>query len=325
MNYIITNSCDKGCSYCFAAKTRKDDPNNSMTLDQFKELTDKSKAKVKLLGGEPTNHPQFKEIVEYLVNEKRDFFLISNFLFDEDKLEIIMNAMDKVNVDFLINASDLDKLNRMETWKNNYSSVYMKLYKKDLEENMSIGITIDKPLDYYIKYFDYLLENISVIERFRISLAFPDTKKDDFYFINNKELGTEITSIVNYLVLKGIKPSLDCVLFPCMFDNKEQFKYIRKFMENVRTKCGTNLPPSDVFLDNTMSYCYPTKESLKVDTTKYKTLDEASADLLTRYKILKSQVDMPEECKSCKFFGNLCDGPCLGFFDLKDKTTGINV
>ena len=81
MNYIITNNCNKGCPYCFAHENRVNDPNSFMSLEQFEKLINKSKSQVKLLGGEPTQHPQFKELIQLLVDKKRPFTLISNFLF----------------------------------------------------------------------------------------------------------------------------------------------------------------------------------------------------------------------------------------------------
>ncbi len=112
MNFILTKRCNKGCPYCFASKERNNTKMGDwdMSMEQFKKYLDMSlpQDQPKLLRGEPTQHPNFKEMVGELLNRKRDFTLISNFLFDDDILEIIMEAIRNVKVSFLINSTNLD-------------------------------------------------------------------------------------------------------------------------------------------------------------------------------------------------------------------------
>ncbi|MCF7870401.1 MAG: radical SAM protein [Candidatus Omnitrophica bacterium] len=327
MNFILTTSCNKGCPYCFAHQNRKDDPNNFMSLKSFEEMVDKTNSQIKLLGGEPTQHPQFKEIIEILIRKKRRVTLISNFLFDDETLNIILEALEHIEIHFLVNATDLDKKNRMEKWSKNYNTIFKFLYAKDKEEYMSIGITLyDQSLKYYLNYIDFLKKNILKIERFRLSIAFPGSKeeKNNFYIINNKELGKTIVSLVYKIVDMGIKPSIDCILFPCMFNNKEEYKYIRKFSQEFRFKC--NAAPCDLFPDKTISYCYPLKEKIKINFDNYLKSKPIQEDLRLRYKILEEQIEKPVACKSCEYFKkNLCDGPCLGFYDLESLETGVKL
>ena len=82
MNFIITKRCNKGCPYCFAHQSRVEDPKGEMTLDQFNKLIDDYQCEhIKLLGGEPTCHPQFKDILESVLQKGKSVTLISNFLF----------------------------------------------------------------------------------------------------------------------------------------------------------------------------------------------------------------------------------------------------
>ena len=327
MNYIITNSCDKGCPYCFASTVRKNDPESYMSLDVFESFIDKSSTQVKLLGGEPTQHPHFKEIIDLLIKKKKNITLISNFLFDDDILQILLKAHEKIDIHYLINATDLDKLNRIELWSKNYNTLYSYLYNIDRELNLSVGLTIHKDLKYHINYLDFLNDNVIALENLRLSINFPSKKseKNKFSIINNKEIGTTILALVGRSLRLGISPNIDCILFPCMFNNKEEFKYVNKFTKGFKTKCGIEGAPSDIFLDGTMSYCYPIKEYIKVDTEKYNTMEEAADDILIRYKTVRSQVTAPEECNSCKFFDNMCDGPCLAYYNLEGISSGINV
>ena len=69
-------------------------------------------------------------------------------------------------------------------WSKNYNEIYSELYKKDMEEEISIGLTIyNKDLDYYINYLNFLIKNTIAIERLRISLSFPGNKEDKNNFL----------------------------------------------------------------------------------------------------------------------------------------------
>ncbi len=121
----------------------------------------------------------------------------------------------------------------------------------------------------------------------------------------------------------GIVVSLDCIIYPCMFDNKEEWKYIGNFMDKIKSKCEGC--PTDIFPDETSSFCYPLKETIKIDTKKYEHISQFSKDMMLRYKLLEEKVSLPEECKKCPFKrANMCNGPCLAFFDLSKETLGIN-
>jgi len=327
MNFILTTSCNKGCPYCFAHENKENNPNSTMSLEQFENLIDKTNTRIKLLGGEPTQHPLFKEFVELLIKKNRPFTLISNFLFNNDILELLIDAGKKINIQYLVNATDLDKFNRIKLWSKNYTALYKAAYPNDQEENISVGLTIyNNDKKYYINYLNFLINNVPALERLRISINFPGNKEDkeDFYFINNKELGKIVLALVSGAVHNGIAPSIDCILFPCMFENKEEYKYIKKFVNRLSLKCGVDGVPADIFPDNTVSYCYPLKDTIAVDSTKYDSLDIVANDLIIRYKIIESIITPPAPCLECRFYKGLCNGPCLGFYNLDNINLGRN-
>jgi len=331
MNFIITNDCNKGCPYCFASTNRQLVPDNErhMKFEMFKEYIDKIPDKnrgIKLLGGEPTQHPEFKKFFQHILDRNRSVTLISNFLFEDDIKDFIIEKIRDGyanRIHFLINSTTLDVgKTRMQTFKNNYNSIYQVLYEINYEENLSCGITIeeDKDLKYYLQYIDFLKENLYKIERLRISLPFPGDEKDKGpeKIINNKDMGNKIVSIVYKAINSFIKPSIDCIILPCMFENKEELKLIKKFAEQVRYRCGENAP-TDIFSDNTMSYCYPLRETVKININKYKNLIDSSNALISTYKIIEDIVEKPDECKTCSYFKSReCNGPCLGFYNIKN-------
>ncbi len=70
MDISITNWCDKGCSFCYKSSTKLGEP---MSLDDYKRVIDQAAEmgtfQVALGGGNPNQHPNFVDILEYTASE----------------------------------------------------------------------------------------------------------------------------------------------------------------------------------------------------------------------------------------------------------------
>jgi hypothetical protein len=96
-------------------------------------------------------------------------------------------------------------------------------------------------------------------------------------------------------------------------------------MDSVKTKCG-DAAPTDIFPDGTSSFCYPLREVIKLDSSKYNDFGEVENDMIMRYKTIESIIELPEPCKGCPFNrSGECAGPCLGMRDLSGETIGRNL
>lgn len=71
MDISITNWCDKGCSFCYKSSTRR---GAHMALDDYKGIIDQAADmgtfQVALGGGNPNQHPDFVEILEYTTSKR---------------------------------------------------------------------------------------------------------------------------------------------------------------------------------------------------------------------------------------------------------------
>lgn len=334
-NIILTHACNKGCSYCFARETRDIhitpgavSTDVHMSLEMFKSILDKHTAnlppgqsgRVKLLGGEPTQHPQFDEILALCYERSIDVTLISNFLFSKEVRDTILKYLEVRPMHFLINSTELDQKNRMETFKENYNEIYKFLYARNAEDNMSCGLTIDHEIDvtYYVNYIDYLKSNLIAIEHMRVSLSFPGDadKKNKFFFINNTKLGDALVFITKKLLDANIPANLDCINFPCMYESKEEAKFVKKFLDGSdKHICGMGPGPTDYMPDGTAIYCYPNANTV-IDATKLKSDAAVQESLRMKYQIARAMVTLPEACEECGARkAGQCEGPCLGFFE----------
>jgi organic radical activating enzyme len=332
-NIILTHACNKGCSYCFAKEirdshTRAELPSSiNMTLEMLGSIIDKHLTNqqnnqppmIKLLGGEPTLHPQFENILSMCYERKIGITLVSNFLFSKEKRDIILKFLKTRAISFLVNSTELDQKDRMDVFKENYNTIYKYLYERNAESNVSCGITLDPdtPIEEYVKYIDFLKSNLVAIENMRVSLAFPggSDKKGNFFFLKNTKVGDSLVFITKKLMDENIPANLDCINFPCMYETKEEAKFVRKFLHgSEKHVCGLGPGPTDYMPDGSAIYCYP-NANVSVDTTKFKSDAAIQEALRMKYQIARSTISLPKECQGCKYLGgNECEGPCVGFF-----------
>lgn len=110
-NIAITNYCNLKCSYCFADDVMLREQNKNMSLENYikilKYLTEDNKEKkIGIIGGEPTLHPQFQEILietnHCAIANKVDFTLFTNGIELEKYLPYI-----GMNISILINCNNL--------------------------------------------------------------------------------------------------------------------------------------------------------------------------------------------------------------------------
>lgn len=70
MDISITNWCDKGCTFCYKSSTRRGE---HMRLEDYKNVIDQAAEmgtfQVALGGGNPNQHPDFVEILEYTASK----------------------------------------------------------------------------------------------------------------------------------------------------------------------------------------------------------------------------------------------------------------
>ncbi len=201
MNIILTSACNKNCSFCFAKDYITNPKKEIFELDFVKNLIleaaeiqfhGATKFKnFRLLGGEPTKYPHFKELMKWLINLANERLkdktpmtepqLISNFLFTDSDIGDLLLQYYKTNSKFnlLLNASEfasekqfdlfIDNINKYTVFQNNVS--------------VALGFTMfhDNDFEFYEKtldrlYDEYISKNTlkSHLPQIRLSIANPE-------------------------------------------------------------------------------------------------------------------------------------------------------
>jgi organic radical activating enzyme len=328
VNILLTTRCNKNCSFCFANQAMREKPAQDMTLENFRSLirlakTDQINPTVKLLGGEPTMHPDFPQILTILRQEGAHACLISNLLYGSDTVrDSLRQAIaDKVIDGCLSNAAELGTEAKMRLFARNYQDLQAAFAQYNPGQFVAAGITLSrhKTAAEETAYIEYLSQNIE-IRRLRLSLDFQAENKIDKFFVNNKEYGNKVQEIIYKCLDLRVSFSWDCKIYPCLFDAKVFQKDVLGFTPHVRSVCPADGAPFDVFPDMSYVHCYPARALSGQNILKFKRLSEA-ADEITFLKNTLQTIHkdfLPEECRECHYYqSGICDSLCLGCQELK--------
>lgn len=293
-NLILTKECDKRCSFCF---THNYDKNTEMSIDFIKKLVYEHPeiTGFSLLGGEPTQHSQFIEIINYLDKENIDFRLITNMLFNENILTEILNSKCS---SLLCNGMELDKNKRIELFSYNWNKL-----NSQIDCYLAITISDYHTIEYFLNYCSFIKKYIQNIKFIRIGL---DLKGD--YIINNHLLGDIIKIIWNTLANDKTNLIFDCFLPHCIFNYKIEDELIYMSEDKYMYNANCEGAIGDIFNDGTMIYCYPL-QSVKVDNIFENSLFNSFSILNNQYIVKNNHHH--ETCLKCEHLLKTCSGICL--------------
>lgn len=154
MNLMFTRKCNLDCSYCFAKQKMHfgDMPAelSKGNLRKFIRFLKRSGEKeVNIIGGEPTLHSSFVELMDQVFKSGMEAVLFTNGIIPPDRLKYLA-SLPPENYKILINANDPRTL----------SSKHARALENTLEVfagqgNVALGINIfseDQDFDYIIRY-----------------------------------------------------------------------------------------------------------------------------------------------------------------------------
>jgi organic radical activating enzyme len=327
MNLAINGTCAKGCSFCFTKEdARVKHTLGDMSIDKVTELLDhfdmvNSDEEVTILGGEPTQHPNFNGIIDYIISRGYTINLVSNLLFGKKTLDYIINNLEHIRW-MLPNGAELDEKNRIVLFKKNYLALhtaYSNIWGFEDNARLFIAITMssdwrERKLYEYIKWLYLQLDGR--INAFRLGVDLTGN-----YLINNKEMGQEITKILNFGFYNDIRITSDCQVPPCLWEgetkesvNINSLGFATFKVPGHETVCG--FMPLDIFPDGSSIHCYPLQDKVKIDNVlkvsgknNILTLRDEFDNL---YKENHKNYTLPQDCLDCVFYKTECNGICGG-------------
>lgn len=310
-NIILTNKCNQRCPYCFAGDLLNSNAQD-ITMDDFKLAIDlllrAGEQKIGILGGEPMLHPDFREMIKYVVSKGISGVIFTNGRFIDKYLDVFSDS----KVVLLVNIASSEQIG-----KANYNKLFDNLVRYcnvvGSNTNLMLGLNLyDRSVDY-----SYIFHFMKYFKRpfLRVSLVVPpnvEIYKDAIdYFMQFRDY------LYNFLLdcaKNSVIPRFDCNKIPRCIFSKEQEENIRKvfgkFYEYAvlygKKDCN---PVLDVYPDLTVARCFA-KDKVRVKLTDYSDIEVLKHDLDIKNNV--KNLMLPKQCHDCKL-GDECGKACLCF------------
>jgi hypothetical protein len=305
-NLSITTACNRDCAYCFA-RTARFSPSGRprhMSVELFARALDFIERsgidRVRMLGGEPTLHPDFCQLFAMALARGKKVLIFSNALMPEHAVRAIEETPVS-DVSVLVNLGDRENVE--EDLRQRQRDVLRRLGPRT-----SISVNLDHPgvdLSFSLQW----IREFGLAPSVRLGLAHPCIGSDTSWLRPRqyREAGRRLAAFASECKRIGVSIDWDCGFVPCMFpEGTMESLEIRG--HEIGRRCN---PILDVLCDGDVVSCYPLAslhhEPL-TDTADAPALREAFQEALARYR----PAGVFPECSTCTLRqqGD-CSGGCL--------------
>lgn len=308
-NIILTNICNRNCPYCFARsemEIRDADSSSDkffMPMKNFLLILDFLETnhfpELRLLGGEPTLHPDFAEIVSIAVSRGLKIQLFTNAVIPKAAFDAVCRYHDHIGV--------LANINHPSTYSTKeWDKVCRTL--KCLGNQLEISFNIYHP-EFDLTFISDLIDNFSLMRKVRLGIAAPiiGGKNRFVRYQDYSIIGDRLISQMSLLESRDIAFHFDCGFTCCMFNEKHGPVLFNSLID-VISKCNH---PIDIGTDLSVWPCFPLsqfKMGKITRDTKMSDIEKAIHSILEPFRIL----GMKDECADCKFKKRQqCMGGCI--------------
>ena len=303
-NQIITNTCNANCEFCFAADSRSRMllmNETRMNVSEFRAYLDFTRRggirELRLLGGEPTLHPDFVDFVKLGRDEGLSIMVFSNGSMPDGACEVLASF----DPDVCSVVVNLNAVLGEEAQERRAKALTA------LGPRVTLGMTLTSA-DFSLRYTVELIERFGLQRSVRIGLAHPT------WGGKNRTLHPKRYSAVGQTLLAesfltaehGIELEADCGFVRCMFGrNLEQlrtngFRYV--------SRCT---PVVDLCTGGVILPCFALSNLTQANLKEF----DSSRSVFEFFKEKLSpwhSFGIYPECSACQFFEtDECCGGCL--------------
>lgn len=276
-------------------------------LELIKKLKEGGTETVNLMGGEPTLHKNFLELIETTLDLGLDIDLFTNGFFSQKIEDFLISKKEKINT-YHINVTTPDYVKAKKRNKvNDFISKVMKT------SNVSLEVTVDDlDLAKYLKIFDEVGKNINNVS-VRIGV--------DGYYLNQggfdvgkyKQVGEMVVKLVDHLIKNNVKNVWLSEIYGCMFDKAQTVMLNNSPKVTISGfGCLSKRAGVDIKTDLKVIRCFSFEAFDGIDFNE-KPLQKIK-NILDKRMEKKSKINLPLMCKKCNQHGykiGMCPGPCL--------------
>jgi MoaA/NifB/PqqE/SkfB family radical SAM enzyme len=324
-NIIITNHCNLQCPYCFADNMMQNTINTKQYIDaaSFNKILDfcagGEQEQIGIIGGEPTLHPQFLDIISTL-QKYCQLYDCPGLIFTNGILLRPWLPFLGPNVSALVNCNSP----QYQT-KENYQATLDSLKQAHRlgyiqNDKVRIGCNLHLQLNDYSYIWTDIVEPFGV-KYIRCSVASPggcyadqwrhQSEKQKYY----ATLKPLFMNFIRDAKKHNCVLEFDCNQIPhCFFTEAEKAEIMEVALYPPSTFCR---PSIDINPDLTVSSCFGTYDVTKnVSLLDFYNIQEVRQYLMLAKNFPKVQQNIGGKCATCSFHQKFqCQGGCLSFVE----------
>lgn len=318
----LTDFCNQNCPFCFAKEEMTRTKKKEMALKDFPWIIKKFKKEkidhIELLGGEPTLHSEFAQILKLSLQNFLFISLYTNGLFSEKIKNLLLKYSPRLYL--IVNISTPGFLFNKKIRGLVLKNVSALAGKTPLA--LSIVSSFLNPIE-ASNLINLIPKKILKKVIVKLNLITPIANDKNYLSIKDfPKIGKNLCRAIQKIKQLG-PPKIfkfSGRFRPCMFSSDDR-KFLRKDGLNFITQ-----RTSDHFLSKDGDWFHVNSELNTFKCYPLSTIDIDKIDKQTNFKRLKNKYDRLQkiyekkyilpECKKCLYFGfkkNQCSGPCIGF------------
>ena len=328
-NIMLTYRCNLSCSYCFAnefVNSKATDISFTAFQKAIDFLTTSDNHHIGLIGGEPTIHPQFSEMLKYIEGCEKiegatiytNGIIMGDFadLFKNSKFSLLVNCNSPKD----IGKAQFDRLCK---------SLDRLFECPNAKQRINFGVNLYSN-DFVYSYIISLLERYD-LHKVRISVTVPNTdnlKSNDAldYLKSRKQY---VYDFLQECDRHLIVPYYDCNVLPSCVWNDDEANWMKEYIKKYRVR-KTNLvgqhsfcqPVIDILPTLQAVRCFGFSDYLKVDISEFRSLDDLRKYYINKIDVFAFHVcAKSNQCKKCYYRDvQQCAVGCMSFVQKEIKT-----
>lgn len=307
MNLIVTDQCNRSCPYCFAQeKVRLSGRAADARILSFCDysycldfLRRSGILELKVLGGEPTLHPEFSRMITEGIDRKFKIRVFSNGLWS-DEVRHFVEQNPSPSFCFLLNINEPGVQSAWET-------------DRQARSMAAVGGRASLGFNIYRSEFDlrFVIESINrfgLKRELRLGIAHPIVGHVNEFVddVDLPDLGERLLNQMEDLEKEDILVALDCGFPLCMFREDQLGRLVIGARPGRFSQCQ---PVLDVGPDLTVWPCFPLSGLLNANLRDYQTASELRGYYEQRLSSVRS-IGFIDKCLECRFRrrGQCCGG-----------------
>jgi MoaA/NifB/PqqE/SkfB family radical SAM enzyme len=304
-NLVVSSVCNRSCAYCFTTDQPRPAGEPFLPLPLFEErlefLTRSDIREARLLGGEPTLHPRFGELVDLARAAGKAVVVFTNGLMP-DKALTRLASLAPGECTVMVNVTAPDDGGANGTVERQRATM------RRLGERALPGFTLYRPglaLDFLLR----LVTETGCQRSIRLGMAHPCLSGSNRYLHPGRyrAVAVEIVRFARVAADEGITLYLDCGFVRCTFSDAD-LQRLRDAGVDAGWHCN---PILDVDISGNVIHCFPLAGlgSLPLTAQSEAGAFRRAFEAMTG---MYRQAGVFRECSNCHFkAAGECPGGCL--------------